>query len=270
MQNNFALARNFLGRYSGGTSGKIPERFCTRQAASGPHFPINCNTASICLRSSSDCDFPLGRNFAAIRLNEDLAQTLGINTFRYKLLAFTLSNILAAFAGVLFGFYTNYIEPSQLSITRSLDAIAMVLLGGMGSILGPVVGAFLLTGLPHVIEFSAELRAAGITPRHDLSGVGRNLQDHPAIGVHYAGSPELLAALEAFIATGGLPREEGRATLDFLCEFSTREEFQVRFRWQPHSVAFWDNRCVQHQALWDYYPQTRSGRRVTIKGDRPL
>jgi branched-chain amino acid transport system permease protein len=102
----------------------------------------------------------IGRNFAAIRLNEELAQTLGINTFRYKLLAFTMSNILAGFAGALFGFYTNYIEPSQLSITQSLDAIAMVLLGGMGSILGPVVGAFLLTGLPHVIELSAELRAA--------------------------------------------------------------------------------------------------------------
>jgi branched-chain amino acid transport system permease protein len=102
----------------------------------------------------------IGRNFAAIRLNEELAQTLGINAFRYKLLAFTISNILAAFAGVLFGFYTNYIEPSQLSITQSLDAIAMVLLGGIGSILGPVVGAFLLTGLPHVIELSAELRAA--------------------------------------------------------------------------------------------------------------
>jgi branched-chain amino acid transport system permease protein len=102
----------------------------------------------------------VGRNFAAIRLNEDLAQTLGINTFRYKLLAFTASNLFAAFAGALFGFYTNYIEPAQLSITQSLDAIAMVLLGGIGSILGPVVGAFLLTGLPHVIEFSAELRAA--------------------------------------------------------------------------------------------------------------
>src|SRR6266478_6214439 len=68
----------------------------------------------------------------------------------------------------------------------------------------------------------------------------------------------------------GLPQEEGRAILKFLCEHSTREEFQVRFSWKPHSVAFWDNRCVQHQALWDYYPQTRSGRRVTIKGDRPV
>jgi branched-chain amino acid transport system permease protein len=102
----------------------------------------------------------VGRNFAAIRLNEELAQTLGINTFRYKLLAFTISNILAGFAGALFGFYTNYVEPSQLSITQSLDTIAMVLLGGIRSILGPVVGAFLLTGLPHVIQFSAELRAA--------------------------------------------------------------------------------------------------------------
>jgi taurine dioxygenase len=46
--------------------------------------------------------------------------------------------------------------------------------------------------------------------------------------------------------------------------------FQVRFRWRPHSVTFWDNRSVQHMALWDYYPQVRSGRRVTIKGDRPF
>jgi taurine dioxygenase len=66
-----------------------------------------------------------------------------------------------------------------------------------------------------------------------------------------------------------LPEEEGRAILDYLCKHCTREEFQVRFRWQPHSVAFWDNRSVQHLAIWDYYPQVRSGRRVTIKGDRP-
>jgi taurine dioxygenase len=67
-----------------------------------------------------------------------------------------------------------------------------------------------------------------------------------------------------------LPEEEGRAILNYLFDLSTREEFQVRFRWQPHSVAFWDNRAVQHMALWDYYPQTRSGRRVTVKGDRPV
>ena len=47
-------------------------------------------------------------------------------------------------------------------------------------------------------------------------------------------------------------------------------EFSCRFRWQKNSVAFWDNRAAQHQAIWDYFPQTRSGVRVTICGDRPV
>ena len=50
---------------------------------------------------------------------------------------------------------------------------------------------------------------------------------------------------------------------------STKPAFQVRFSWQPDSIAFWDNRAVQHIAMWDYFPQVRSGYRVTIKGDRP-
>jgi choline dehydrogenase len=56
---------------------------------------------------------------------------------------------------------------------------------------------------------SDELQSLEIAPCHDLPGVGRNLQDHPAIGVHYQGRPETVAALEAFVAGGGLPREEG-------------------------------------------------------------
>lgn len=100
----------------------------------------------------------IGRCFAAIRLNEDLAQTLGIDIFRYKLLSFMIANVLAALAGSMYAFYIGYIEPSYLSIAQSLDIIAMVLLGGRSSIIGPIVGAFVLTGLPHVIELSAELR----------------------------------------------------------------------------------------------------------------
>ena len=57
--------------------------------------------------------------------------------------------------------------------------------------------------------------------------------------------------------------------LRFLFEHATKPDFQVRFRWRPNSVAFWDNRAVQHIAVWDYFPQVRSGFRVTIKGDRP-
>ena len=47
-------------------------------------------------------------------------------------------------------------------------------------------------------------------------------------------------------------------------------EFSCRFRWAKGSIAFWDNRSSQHHALWDYFPHTRSGTRVTIKGDAPF
>jgi taurine dioxygenase len=47
-------------------------------------------------------------------------------------------------------------------------------------------------------------------------------------------------------------------------------ELQCRFRWQENSVAFWDNRCAQHQAVWDYFPQRRHGYRVTIQDDLAL
>ena len=61
-----------------------------------------------------------------------------------------------------------------------------------------------------------------------------------------------------------------KAILDFLYEHCSRPHWQVRFRWQPDSVAFWDNRCVQHIAMWDYFPDVRSGYRVTVKGDKPF
>src|SRR6185369_3049731 len=46
--------------------------------------------------------------------------------------------------------------------------------------------------------------------------------------------------------------------------------FQCRFRWSENAIAFWDNRCAQHRAMWDYWPHTRSGTRVTVKGERPV
>lgn len=61
--------------------------------------------------------------------------------------------------------------------------------------------------------------------------------------------------------------EESEAILQYLYHHAEKPDFQVRFQWQPNSVAFWDNRAVQHLAVWDYYPHTRSGARVTVKGE---
>jgi taurine dioxygenase len=94
---------------------------------------------------------------------------------------------------------------------------------------------------------------------------------HPIVRTHPVTKRKALFVNGHFTThIDGLAPEESRAILNYLVAHSTREEFQVRFRWQPHSVAFWDNRSVQHLAIWDYYPQVRSGRRVTVKGDRPM
>ncbi len=67
-----------------------------------------------------------------------------------------------------------------------------------------------------------------------------------------------------------VPTDESDAILRFLYAHCTNPNFHVRFKWRPNSVAFWDNRCTQHLAVWDYFPATRSGFRVTVAGDRPF
>ena len=67
----------------------------------------------------------------------------------------------------------------------------------------------------------------------------------------------------------GVTESESRALLALLFEHVANPHFQCRFRWRANSIAFWDNRCVQHHAMWDYHPATRSGTRVTVAGDRP-
>ena len=68
----------------------------------------------------------------------------------------------------------------------------------------------------------------------------------------------------------GLSARESDALLRFLFEHMAQPEFQVRWRWRPHTLAFWDNRWAQHCALADYFPNRRRMRRATILGDRPV
>ena len=62
---------------------------------------------------------------------------------------------------------------------------------------------------------------------------------------------------------------EGKGIAKFLKEHCRSPEFFFRFRWEPHSIAFWDNRCCHHYAINDYLPQVRSGYRVQIEGYAP-
>tara|TARA_A100001037_G_scaffold282983_1_gene288088 strand:- start:147 stop:1058 length:912 start_codon:yes stop_codon:yes gene_type:complete len=67
-----------------------------------------------------------------------------------------------------------------------------------------------------------------------------------------------------------LEPDESEALLEFLFEHAEKIDFQIRYRWELNDMAFWDNRCVMHRALWDYWPAARKGHRVTIKGDKPV
>ncbi|WP_067734848.1 TauD/TfdA dioxygenase family protein [Novosphingobium naphthalenivorans] len=94
---------------------------------------------------------------------------------------------------------------------------------------------------------------------------------HPVVRTHPETGRKLLFVNSSYTTRiPELSKEESAAVLAFLYEHVKDANFQVRFRWQPHSIAFWDNRCTQHFAVWDYFPETRSGYRVTIAGDKPF
>jgi taurine dioxygenase len=94
---------------------------------------------------------------------------------------------------------------------------------------------------------------------------------HPVVRTHPKTGRKALFVNAGFTTRiNDLPDREGKALLTFLIEHAAKPDFQTRFQWQAGSVAVWDNRFTQHLAIWDYHPQTRSGFRVTVKGDRPI
>ena len=95
--------------------------------------------------------------------------------------------------------------------------------------------------------------------------------EHPVVRTHPVSRRQALFVNRTFTTRiVELEKYESDAVLRMLLEHIERPEFQCRFQWQPNSVAFWDNRCAQHHAMWDYYPNRRRGLRVTIQGDAPV
>ena len=95
-----------------------------------------------------------GRAIIAIRENENLAKSMGINTVGTKLLAFNISAVLACIGGVLFAHYINFVNPTSFDIGHGMNAILAVMIGGSGTVLGPVIGSFLIVFLPEMLRIA--------------------------------------------------------------------------------------------------------------------
>jgi taurine dioxygenase len=95
--------------------------------------------------------------------------------------------------------------------------------------------------------------------------------EHPVIRTHVETGRKCLYVNGAFtIRFTDMTEEESAPLLHYLWQHAARPEFTCRFRWQKNSIAFWDNRCVQHNAINDYHGQRRVMHRVTIEGERPV
>ncbi len=107
----------------------------------------------------------IGYFWLAIREDEEAARSAGIDLFHYKMIAVVISAAMTAFAGVIYAFYYNNLFPEQVfQISTSIEIILGPIVGGVGTLFGPVLGAFILTGLAETL--TSALAALGV----DLPG----------------------------------------------------------------------------------------------------
>jgi branched-chain amino acid transport system permease protein len=97
----------------------------------------------------------IGRAFLAIRQNERAASAMGITVFQHKLLAFAVSSFFAGVAGALFAYSTTTITPTFFNLTLSIEFLAVIIIGGIGSISGSMVGALVIVSLNEILTFFA-------------------------------------------------------------------------------------------------------------------
>lgn len=98
-----------------------------------------------------------GRAWAAVRANETVAEALGISSAGYKLLAFVVSSAVTSVAGALFAYYRGFVSIEVFSLFLSIQYVAMIIIGGMGSLLGALLGAIFVTLFPYAIEAGLRL-----------------------------------------------------------------------------------------------------------------
>ena len=166
-------------------------------------------------------------------------------------------------------------EPSLGSMLRAIELPAL----GGDTLFADMEAAY------DALDADLQEQLLGMRAVHDFARVFR-IQDptrlaelhdeyppveHPVIRTHPATGRRSIYVNGAFTDyIVGMERAESDRLLRRLYRQAAIPEFQCRFRWEPDSFALWDNRCVQHYAVSDYFPATRKMERVTIVGDRPV
>jgi taurine dioxygenase len=133
----------------------------------------------------------------------------------------------------------------------------------------------LLDGL---IALNASAKADVTRTREDRLKDGKNPQarkdyvaEHPVVRTHpETGRKALYVNVAHTVRFKDMSEEESAPILDFLFRHQIRPEFTCRFHWEPGSIAFWDNRCAQHNPVNDYHGYRRLMHRITLKGDKPV
>ena len=93
----------------------------------------------------------LGRYFVALREDEDAAESIGVNTFKYKMIALGISSFMTALAGTFYANYIFYLHPTSImSMALSIEIILRPIIGGLGTLFGPLIGSFLITPLAEI------------------------------------------------------------------------------------------------------------------------
>lgn len=171
------------------------------------------------------------------------------------------------------------LQPSLGSVLRNVESPDV----GGDTLFADMYAAY--DGLPQRVRD----RVDGLVARHDFAGFRRGLQrrgatdekiaefnatypnpEHPVIRTHPETGRKAIYVNAGFTQEiVGIDPEESRELLDLLYRQAGFPEYQVRFRWEKNSIAFWDNRSCQHYAVSDYWPNVRKAERVTIIGDAP-
>lgn len=99
-------------------------------------------------------DSRVGRAWEAIREDEDVAEGMGINTIRYKLMAFATGASIGALGGAIYAPFIDFVAPQSFGLIVSINVLALVIIGGMGNTTGVVAGSAILIGVPEVLQFS--------------------------------------------------------------------------------------------------------------------